>query len=79
MYVESHDQQSTQSWVETVHGLRYKDYQLLAATSLASKQSKAYEEMCVLREVGTVKEFAVEMEGKGLLEWWKGKMGYAGD
>ena len=30
----------------------------------------------VLEEVGSVGEFGARMEGKGVWEWWRGKMGF---
>lgn len=79
MYVECNDRAATQSWVDTVHGLRYKDYQLISPTAKANNDMKAYEERGVLNEVATVKEFAAAMDEKGLLAWWRQKMGYTND
>ena len=76
MYVESDTEQTTQSWVDTVHDLRYKDYQLVAPTSAAGKRAQASSEHGILREVDTVKGFAAEMETKGLLTWWRTAMGF---
>lgn len=76
MYVESNDEKNIQIWVDTVHALRYKDYQLVAPTSPANDQALASTESGILREVKTMKEFAAEMESKKLLSWWKAAMGY---
>lgn len=76
MYVESGDVKNTQSWVDTVHGLRYKDYQLVAAASAAPKEALPAMENGFLQEVATVKDFAAAMESKGLLKWWRTAMGY---
>lgn len=79
MYVESTNEKNIQSWVDTVHALRYKDYQLVAPTSPASDQALASAESGVLREVDTVKDFAAEMESKNLLHWWRAAMGFTND
>ncbi|KAK5943690.1 hypothetical protein PMZ80_004698 [Knufia obscura] len=79
MYVESGIEKDTQSWVNTVHGLRYKDYQLIAHVNGAAREVVPATEEGVLEEVATVKEFAAAMEGKGLLKWWRTAMGYVHD
>ena len=76
MYVESSEQKDTQIWVDTAHGLRYKDYQLVSPTSAATKEVVPAMESGVLEEVGTVRDFATIMESKGLLRWWRTAMGY---
>lgn len=79
MYVESTVEQNAKAWVDTVHALRYKDYQLVAPTSQASESAVSSSEPGILREVGSVKEFAAEMELKGLLPWWRTSMGFTQD
>lgn len=76
MYVEAGDLKDTQNWVDTVHGLRYKNYQLIAAASAAEKEVVPAMESGLLEEVDTVKDFAATMESKGLLKWWRTSMGY---
>lgn len=76
MYVESRLEKNAQDWVDTVHSLRYKDYQLVAPTSRASDKSVPSVESGILKEVDTVKDFAAEMEAKGLLLWWRTSMGF---
>ena len=76
----SDSQQATQDWVDVVHGLRYKDYQLVAPTASTSTDCHFDEaKMGVLAEVETVKQFAAEMERKGLLKWWRKAMGFQAD
>lgn len=79
MYVESKNEQNAQAWTNVVHSLRYKDYQLVAPTSRASETATPSAESGNLKEVGTVKEFAAEMELKGLLPWWRISMGFVRD
>ena len=79
MYVESSIEKDTQSWVDTVRGLRYKDYQLIVPTSAAGKEVMPATETGVLEEVNSVKGFAGAMESKGLLMWWRTAMGYVHD
>lgn len=76
MYVESKSAQDTQAWIDVVHSLRYKDYQLVAPAGLASKKAVPSTEVGTLREVNTVREFAAEMQSKGLLPWWRVSMGF---
>lgn len=76
MYVESDVEEATKDWVDIVHALRYKDYQLISPPASAASKVVPFGERGVLREVDTVKEFAIEMERKGLLEWWRAAMGY---
>ena len=76
MYVESSDLKDTQSWVDTVHGLRYKDYQLIAAPSAGGKEIVPATGRGILEEVDNAREFAAAMESKGLLKWWRTAMGY---
>ena len=77
MYVESSQEDATQAWVDTVHGLRYKDYQLVAPVTKAAKCITSDSNHGILQEVDTVKEFAAEMDRKGLLSWWRAAMGFS--
>ena len=75
MYVHGEGQDSVQNWVDTVHDLRYKDYQLAAAVSDAGTKPRLGA-LGVLEEVATVKEMAVKMEEARLIEWWRKAMGF---
>jgi len=86
MYVEGRDT-DVQAWVDLVHELRYKDYQLVAAPSSCpepeiSKNEKRkskggdQDETWGLQEVETVKDFGHMMEEKGSLDWWREAMGF---
>lgn len=77
MYVESGQEDAAQAWVDTVHGLRYKDYQLAAPVTKAAKCVTSDSNHGILQEVDTVKEFAMEMDRKGLLSWWRAAMGFS--
>jgi len=81
MYVEGKLQSDVQKWVDTVHDLRYKDYQLVAPVRAISKLETAPErppnELGNVEEVETVKEMAARMESRGLQQWWRVAMGFA--
>jgi hypothetical protein len=81
MYVESRRLEDVKKWVETVHGLRYKDYQLVSPPGVVPGRwpVKAAEERSGLEEVGSVKEFGVRMEEKGIGKWWRRAMGYVSE
>ncbi|RMZ77129.1 hypothetical protein DV737_g4549, partial [Chaetothyriales sp. CBS 132003] len=71
MYVQGESKSAVQSWVDTVHGLRYKDYQLVAPHMLG--------EAGVLEEVDRVRDMAGRiMEGNNarVTEWWRKAMGF---
>ena len=77
MYVQGEDSESTQHWVDLVHNLRYKDYQL-SAPVMATKANEVWiSDRGSLEEVTTVKEMAARMEGAGLHEWWRKAMGFS--
>lgn len=78
MYVESDDLDGTTGWVDVVHQKRYKAFQLVSPPSFAPTHVQSFSTRGVLREVDSVKEFAAEMESKGLLDWWREKMGFTG-
>ncbi|KAI1614257.1 hypothetical protein EDD37DRAFT_653001 [Exophiala viscosa] len=80
MYVRGNDRSQVQKWVDTVHDLRYKDYQLMApvaavSDSTAVKQA-ATANLGALEEVDTVKEMGAQMELRGLQKWWRIAMGF---
>ncbi|KEF63254.1 uncharacterized protein A1O9_01231 [Exophiala aquamarina CBS 119918] len=82
MYVCGGTKPDVQSWVDIVHELRYKDYQLVApvrtvATTDQACLESSYESLGVLEEVATVKEMAAHMESKGVMHWWRVAMGFA--
>ncbi|KAK4147235.1 uncharacterized protein C8A04DRAFT_25039 [Dichotomopilus funicola] len=65
-------------WVDAVHRLRYKDYQLAqkpAPVPIAA--GTVPEERSGLFEVPSVQEFAAAMEKRGVAEWWKEGMAFA--
>jgi hypothetical protein len=78
MYVESRRLEDVKRWVETVHDLRYKDYQLVSPPGTVPGRPlvEAAEEVFDFEEVGSVKDFAARMEEKGIIEWWRRAMGY---
>ena len=78
MYVQASNQDTVQTWVETVRNLRYKDYQLASATSSAANGFTA-SKYGTLEEVSTVKEMSAKMEEVFLIEWWRKAMGFAKD
>jgi hypothetical protein len=80
MFVESSKAENVQKWVDTVHSLRYKDYQLVSPTTiLAGKAFRPAKESFDFEEVDTVKEFGARMEQKGILDWWRKAMGYVSE
>ena len=77
MYCEGRED-SVQKWVDSVHNLRYKDYQLVAPPGPAPGEALRVEPRgFAFEEVATVKQFGAKMEEKGLTEWWREAMGYA--
>ncbi|RMZ86296.1 hypothetical protein DV736_g6479, partial [Chaetothyriales sp. CBS 134916] len=89
MYVQGESKGDVQSWVDTVHGLRYKGYQLVAPVSEAkesdshshshSGQKRMLGEAGVVEEFDKVKDMAMRiMEGDDhkLTEWWRRAMGF---
>ncbi|KAJ4504800.1 hypothetical protein HRR83_003066 [Exophiala dermatitidis] len=84
MYVRGEDKYNVQKWVDTVHELRYKDYQLVAPvhavppdTQLERDAGDSEPSLGILEEVDTVKEMAAHMEKRGLQKWWRVAMGFA--
>lgn len=76
MYVESRNKDSVKKWVDTVHELRYKDYQLVSPTAVLPGRAAGADDLFAFQEVESVKEFGAKMEEKGILEWWRKAMGY---
>lgn len=80
MYVQGNDRSEVQKWVDTVHGLRYKDYQLVAPVDVTPEvqvpQQQPDPTLGILKEVDTVKEMAAAMEARGLQKWWRVAMGF---
>jgi hypothetical protein len=79
MYVHGRSFESVQSWVDTVHDLRYKDYQLVAPVATMPESAEVgarADGLGTLKEVEAVRDIAAVMEKKGLLDWWRKAMGY---
>ena len=80
MYVRGSDRAQVQKWVDTVHSLRYKDYQLVAPVEIAlgseAGQEAQVDEARALKEVETVKEMGSYMEAMGIQKWWRTAMGF---
>jgi hypothetical protein len=81
MYVESRRLEDVKKWVETVHDLRYKDYQLVSPPGVVPGRTlvKAAEEIFDFEEVSSVKDFGAKMEEKGITDWWRRAMGYVSE
>lgn len=83
MYVRGRTRPDVQSWVDIVHSLRYKDYQLaapvgrVAASEQTGSESETESPLGILEEVATVKEMAASMASKGVTSWWRLAMGFA--
>ncbi|KAF4555118.1 Hypothetical protein D9617_3g021890 [Elsinoe fawcettii] len=78
MYVEGQEH-GVRSWVDTVHKLRYKDYQLAVKpgpVEIGVVQASNPALYGTLHEFETVKSFSEEMRVRGLLDWWRKGMGY---
>lgn len=77
IYVRGENQSQVQQWVDTVHGLRYKNYQLSVAVEAASG-SDQYNlfKSGILEEVESVKEMGARMETAGLQKFWRAAMGF---
>lgn len=80
IYVRGDDKSEVQQWVDTVHGLRYKDYRLVAPVDAVpaaqAPQQIPATTLGTLEEVDTVKEMAAYMEARGLQKWWRVAMGF---
>ncbi|EXJ81412.1 hypothetical protein A1O3_07704 [Capronia epimyces CBS 606.96] len=85
MYVRGSNKSQVQNWVDTVHNLRYKDYQLVSPVDAVpdpdalpvAPQQIPDAVLGTLEEVDTVKEMAAHMESRGLQKWWRIAMGFA--
>jgi hypothetical protein len=75
MYVQGEERDVVEEWVETVHELRYKDYQLVAPAA-AMEPCVRLGSNGVLDEVATVKEMSAVFQKHGMLEWWRKSMGF---
>lgn len=90
MFVEGKEA-NVKDWVDVVHGLRYKDYQLVVGPEdgtgkdqdviKTGKETKTMDQGEVaeageLREVDSVKEMGAIMDAKGLRNWWRVGMGF---
>ena len=78
MYVQGSEESNVRSWVETVHDLRYKDYQL-AATPTAMIRASWLGKVGTLEEADTVKAMGQRFDEVGLTEWWRLSMGFVKD
>jgi hypothetical protein len=81
MYVESKHMENVKKWVDTVHDLRYKDYQLVSPPGVVPGRPPVTSagESFDFEEVGSVKDFGAKMEEKGITDWWRKAMGYVSD
>jgi hypothetical protein len=81
MYVESRHIENVKKWVDAVHDLRYKDYQLVSPPGVVPGRPliASAEESFDFEEVGSVKDFGAKMEEKGIIDWWRKAMGYVSD
>jgi hypothetical protein len=81
MYVESKHLENVKKWVDTVHDLRYKDYQLVSPPAVVPGRPlfASAEESFDFEEVGSVKDFGAKMEEKGIIDWWRKAMGYVSE
>lgn len=81
MYVESKHMENVKKWVDTVHDLRYKDYQLVSPPAVVPGRPfvSSTEESFHFEEVGSVKDFGARMEEKGIIDWWRKAMGYVSE
>lgn len=62
--------------------LRYKDFQLAikpAEIMPMLNPPNLARDMIGLHEAYSVKDFAMQMEARGVLQWWRRGMGYAED
>lgn len=75
MFVQGDGKDAVQAWVDAVHELRYKEYQLAAPVAMAAAKTVVKQEP-KLEEVATVKEMGAIMDSAGLREWWRKAMGF---
>lgn len=80
MFVQGEERLPVQKWVDAVHELRYKDYQLAASVvdaKTSSDQIQPVGDHGLLEEVATVKEMGARMDDAGLTKWWRKAMGFS--
>ncbi|KAK4122279.1 hypothetical protein N657DRAFT_575978 [Parathielavia appendiculata] len=70
-------EEGVKEWVGTAQRLRYKDFQLALKPAPLGSNVAQPNERTGLFEVESIKEFAVAMERRGILEWWKRGMEFA--
>lgn len=78
MYIRGVNKVEVQSWVDLVHDLRYKDYQL-ATPVTQTPESMTNTKAGVIEEVETVKEMGAKMDQAGLTSWWRKAMGFVAE
>ncbi|KAK8209057.1 hypothetical protein M8818_003750 [Zalaria obscura] len=79
MYVEG-EEKGVRQWVDAVHNLRYKDYQLVSRPALLEREGGVSSPLIDKRglyEMDTVKAFGHEMQCRAVYGWWRRGMGYA--
>ncbi|KAK4621586.1 hypothetical protein CLAFUW4_06891 [Fulvia fulva] len=72
---------NVENWVAAVQRLRYKDFQLVARPAAIERDAmhpSGSDHRTGLYETDSVKDFAVQMDNRGILAWWKKGMGYTG-
>jgi hypothetical protein len=82
MYVHGRSLDSVQCWVDVVHDLRYKDYQLVVPAGRVPEGclgDAGDSTLGIVEEVEAVRDMAAVMERRGLLGWWKKAMGFERD
>ena len=82
MYVHGRSLDSVQCWVDVVHNLRYKDYQLVVPAVRVPEGAPGNavdSAFGIVEEVEAVRDMAAMMEKRGLLGWWKKAMGFERD
>ncbi|KAF2769206.1 hypothetical protein EJ03DRAFT_327648 [Teratosphaeria nubilosa] len=80
MYVEG-QKSGVEEWVATVQRLRYKDYQLVVRPGAAQRERDIdIKNMAAagLYETESVRTFGLQMQARGIFEWWREGMGYTG-
>jgi hypothetical protein len=76
MLVQGDSEDSVQQWVDIVHGLRYKDYELAVPVSPQMNQTAWVGGRGILEEVATVKEMGARIADEELRSWWRQGMGF---
>jgi hypothetical protein len=76
MVVQGESEESVQRWVDAVHELRYKDYELALPVSPYRNQATWLGERGILEEVSTVKEMGARIKDEELKTWWRQGMGF---